>query len=45
MFCLIRLVITSIDLDKVSDQYKPMVQYLSLFSFRKEQHIGFEAAA
>jgi len=45
MFCLIRLVITSIDLDKVSNQYKPMVQYLSLFSFRKEQHIGFEAAA
>lgn len=45
IFCLVRLVITTLDVETLSAEYKSLARYLSIYSFRKEQHIGFEAAA
>ena len=45
MFCLIRMVLTTLDVTKVPVRFRAFVNYWSLFSFRKEQHVGFEAAA
>lgn len=45
IFCLVRMVVTTIDVTKVPADVRPFCNYLSIFSFRKEQHIGFEAAA
>ena len=45
IFCLVRMVVTTVDLDKVSDAFRPYANKLSVYSFRKEQHVGFEAAA
>jgi hypothetical protein len=39
------MVVTTIDVTKVPADVRPFCNYLSIFSFRKEQHIGFEAAA
>lgn len=45
IFCLVRLVVTTLELERVQDALRPFCNYLSIYSFRKEQHIGFEAAA
>lgn len=45
IFCLIRLVITTLNPDQLHTCIKSHAITLSQYSFRKEQHIGFEAAA
>ena len=50
IFCLIRSVVTTIPISKIMKYFMDknislFINYLSFFSFRKEQHVGFEAAA
>lgn len=45
MFCLGRMLITVTNVNNVPKFIQPYANYVSQFSLRKEQHIGFEAAA
>lgn len=46
IFCLIRSLVTTVRVQKITNNFlRSVLNYFSYFSFRKEQHIGFEAAA